>query len=57
MSVLKSRELDRNREKEAQKGDEWRERKGLDVMRANIVTEAEQDERGREGEEKQQVRR
>lgn len=42
---------------EAQKRDERREWKGLDVMRANIVNEAVQDERGQEGEKKRKVKR
>lgn len=39
--------------KEAQKGDERGERKGSEAMRANIVTEAAQNEKGQEGEERE----
>lgn len=51
VSVLKTRKLDRNREKKhkrEERGEHW----GLDVMRANIVSEAVHDERGQEGEKR-----
>lgn len=48
---------DGNREKTHKRRDERRERKGLDAMRADIVTEAVQSKRGQEGEKKQKVKR